>query len=64
MLKTYGQAIGAALFVAASSLVSGCALGIAAGAGAVAADEIDEDEECDDNFDPLEGARNKDDGCN
>lgn len=47
----------------ASLTTQGCLLA-AAGAGAVAADEIDENAECDDNFDPLEGARGKDDGCN
>ena len=44
--------------------VSGCALGIAAGAGVMAADEFDEAKDCGDDFDPLEGMRGKDDGCN
>lgn len=48
----------------ASMTTSGCVLGLAAGAGAIAADEIAEDEECDDNFDPLEDVRGKEDGCN
>lgn len=42
----------------------GCALGVAAGAGAVAADEYNEAKECGDDFDPLEGARGAEDGCN
>ena len=49
---------------AASMSTSGCVLGLAAGAGAVAADEINEDKNCDDKFDPLEKARDKEDGCN
>ena len=45
-------AVIAAILVAAPSL-SGCVLGAAAGAGAIAADEINED---DGKFDPLEEA--------
>lgn len=58
------SALVAASLLGLSTLTSGCALGLAAGAGAIAADEINESKQCDDNFDPLEGARNKDDGCN
>lgn len=43
---------------------SGCLLGAAAGAGAVTADEMNEAKECDDDFDPLEDVRDKEDGCN
>lgn len=49
---------------AASLMSNGCALGLAAGAGAVVADEMNEAKECDDNFDPLEDVRDKEDGCN
>ncbi len=48
----------------ASIATQGCALGLAAGAGAVAADEISEAERCDDNIDPLEDVRDEEDGCN
>lgn len=44
-----------------SMSLSGCLLGVAAGAGAVAADEIDED---DGKFDPLEKAHDGDDDTN
>jgi len=52
------------LVLAASIVTSGCALGVAAGAGAVAADEYDEAKECGDDFDPLEEVRGEEDGCN
>lgn len=54
------------IFAAAALAVTlpGCALGAAAGAGALAADEYNEAKECDDGFDPLENARNSGDGCN
>ena len=42
----------------------GCALGLAAGAGAVAADEYHEAKDCDDDFDPLEKVTGSEDGCN
>ena len=45
------KVIFAGLLLAASSAVSGCALGLAAGAGAVIADEANEN---DGKFDPLE----------
>lgn len=64
MLKIFGTAAGLAAFGLGISLAPGCALGVAAGAGAVAADEISESEECDDDFDPLEDVRDKEDGCN
>ena len=51
-----------ALFLLSSS--GGCALGLAAGAGAVAADELDEAKDCGDDFDPLEEVTGSEDGCN
>ncbi len=50
-----------ACFLAISQLTSGCALGLAAGAGVVAYDEITED---DGKFDPLEEVRGVEDGKN
>lgn len=44
-----------------SMSLSGCLLGAAAGAGAIAADEINED---DGKFDPLEKAHDGDDDTN
>lgn len=52
------------LFLTMLALAGGCALGAAAGAGAVAADEHDEAEDCGDEFDPLEDARDEEDDCN
>jgi len=52
------------LILTASVLAGGCAIGVAAGAGAVAADEYDEAKECGDDFDPLEEVRGQEDGCN
>ena len=40
---------------------SGCVVAAAAGAGYMLHDEATE---CDDEFDPLEDVRGKDDGCN
>ncbi len=51
----------AGLLLTASSALSGCALGLAAGAGYVAHDEATEN---DGNFDPLEEARGEGDGKN
>ncbi|MDT8448906.1 MAG: hypothetical protein RQ847_01910 [Wenzhouxiangellaceae bacterium] len=52
------------LMIMALALVNGCALGAAAGGGAVVADEYDEAKECGDDFDPLEDARDKESDCN
>lgn len=52
------------LILTALILAGGCALGAAAGAGAMAADEYDEAKECGDDFDPLEDVRGEEDGCN
>lgn len=51
------------LVLAALALVNGCALGAAAGGGAVVADEHDEAQDCGDDFDPLEDVRDEEDGC-
>ncbi len=51
----------AGLLFAASGVLGGCALGVAAGAGYVAHDEATEG---DGNFDPLEEARGEGDGKN
>lgn len=58
------KALFAAGLFGIAALPSGCALGVAAGAGAVAADEINENNRCDDKFDPLEDVRDEEDGCN
>lgn len=52
------------LILIASTATGGCAIGAAAGAGAMAADEYDEAKECGDDFDPLEEVRGEEDGCN
>ena len=51
----------AALFAGIGVSTSGCILVAAAGAGYVVHDEATE---CDGKFDPLEEARDKEDGCN
>ena len=52
------------ILIAACSLNGGCVLVLAAGASAVIVDEWNESKDCDDNFDPLEDIRDKEDGCN
>lgn len=64
MIKNFGKAVVIAGVIVSASATSGCALGVAAGAGAIAADELNESEKCDDDFDPLEGVTGSEDGCN
>ncbi|GEM_PF-3816757 len=49
--------IAGVLSIAMLGATAGCALG-------VAADEIDEAKDCDDDFDPLEEVTGSEDGCN
>lgn len=46
------------------TLTDGCTSGAAAGAGAKAENDYDQARECGDDFDPVEGVRDEDDGCN